>query len=95
MSVVNPPGSDSETGPPLPAVEEKDTTITDLILGVVNWWCLKFGNSEVIDLVLRHYDMVRCISPASTWHRPVDYLGQVIIRILLQGLPWNHVLVIL
>ena len=45
-----------ETVPSVGTGSGKGTTITDLILGVVNWWCLKFGNSEVINLVLRHYD---------------------------------------
>ena len=30
--------------------------ISDMLLGVVNWWCLKFGKSEVVDLVMRHFE---------------------------------------
>ena len=33
--------------------EEK--TITDLVLGVGNWWCLKQGKDEVVILVKRHF----------------------------------------
>ena len=29
--------------------------ISDLLLGVVSWWCLKFGKKEVIDLIVRHF----------------------------------------
>ena len=34
----------------------KDKTITDLLLGVVNWWWLKGGKNEVVNLVLRHFE---------------------------------------
>ena len=30
--------------------------ISDMLLGVVNWWCLKFGKTEVVDLVMRHFE---------------------------------------
>ena len=31
-------------------------TITNLLLGVVNWWCLKQGKMEVVNLVKRHFN---------------------------------------
>ena len=43
----NPPG-DKNSGEP--------KSISDLVLGVVNWWCLKFGETEVVDLVMRHFE---------------------------------------
>ena len=45
----NPPG-DTVGGNP-----NKDKTISDLVLGVINWWCLKFGKNEVVNLVMRHF----------------------------------------
>ena len=30
--------------------------ISDVILGVVNWWCLKYGNLEVVGLIKRHFE---------------------------------------
>ena len=33
-----------------------DKTITDLLLGVVNWWCMKSGKTEVVNLVMRHFE---------------------------------------
>ena len=35
--------------------EDDRKVISDLLLGVVNWWCLKFGKKEVIDLIVRHF----------------------------------------
>ena len=46
MSTEEPPGRE----------ENQVKDITDLLLGVVNWWCLKFGPSEVVNLVMRYYE---------------------------------------
>ena len=57
MTLDNPPG---ETGGKdelqLESTVAKDNTITDLLLGVVNWWWLKGGKNEVVNLVLRHFE---------------------------------------
>ena len=31
--------------------------MADLVLGVVNWWCLQHGKAEVMNLVVRHFEM--------------------------------------
>jgi hypothetical protein len=58
MSEDNPPGdTDGDKDvPPLDLAVAKDNTITDLLLGVVNWWCLESGKSEVVNLVMRHFE---------------------------------------
>ena len=57
MTVDNSPGELSEDYEvQLKAAVAKDNTITDLLLGVVNWWCLKGGKIEVVNLILRHFE---------------------------------------
>ena len=51
----NPPG-DKGGGEP----------ISDMLLGVVNWWCLKFGKTEVVDLVMRHFEHAQVYSSCVT-----------------------------
>ena len=56
---LEPPNGDIEDNPPGDKVGGDATnikTITDLLLGVVNWWCLKFGKTEVVNLVMRHFE---------------------------------------
>ena len=50
------PQPELDKGQPQVPAEAKDSTISDLLLGVVNWWCLKFGTSEVVNLVMRHFE---------------------------------------
>ena len=51
-----------DEGPPkvtadgLQPIQIEDKAITDLLLGVVNWWCLKFGKHETVNLVKRHFE---------------------------------------
>ena len=45
-----PPGDPKDSGPVAPV-------ITDPLLGVVNWWCLQQGKSEVQNLVVRHFEV--------------------------------------
>ena len=55
MTLDNPPGVTVDKDNEDSAVA-KDTTITDLLLGVVNWWWLKSGKEEVVNLVMRHFE---------------------------------------
>ena len=49
-------------------------TVTDLLLGVVNWWCLKFDNTKVVNLVMRHFEQTEvyhsCLILADTCGLP-------------------------
>ena len=49
-------GLDNPPGDLTGGEETSDKAITDLLLGVVNWWCLKFGEAKIVDLVMRHYE---------------------------------------
>ena len=56
---LEPPNGDTEDNPPGDKVGGDATnikTITDLLIGVVNWWCMKFGKTEVVNLVMRHFE---------------------------------------
>ena len=57
MTVDNPPGATENDELQLEAAAAKDNTITDLLLGVVNWWWLKGGKNEVVNLVMRHFEL--------------------------------------
>ena len=57
MTLDNPPGATGGKDElQLESTVAKDNTITDLLLGVVNWWCLKGGKIEVVNLILRHFE---------------------------------------
>ena len=73
MEVENPPGD--RVGENI----NKDKTITDLLLGVVNWWCLKFGRDEVTNLVMRHFE-----------HAEVYGSCVILFETLGMGRPGNH-----
>ena len=47
-------GGDKETLQEAAGV--RDNTLSDLLLGVVNWWCLKLGDNAVVCLVMRHFE---------------------------------------
>ena len=50
--------------------QNKDKTLVDPLLGVVNWWCLRLGKEEVTSLVVRHFDHTEvynsCVTLAQT-----------------------------
>ena len=46
----NPPARDKVGG------NHAEKIISNVLLGVVNWWCLKFNKVEVVNLVMRHFD---------------------------------------
>ena len=50
VETENPPAGDRVGG------SNTDKTIINVLLGVVNWWCLKFNKVEVVNLVMRYYD---------------------------------------
>ena len=47
---------DNPSGEKLGGNTNSDKDITDLLLGVVNWWCLKHGENEVVQLIMRHFE---------------------------------------
>ena len=47
-------------------------TISDLLLGVVNWWCLKFGHNEVVNLVMRHFEHAQVYNSCLTLAKSCD-----------------------
>ena len=46
VETENPPAGDRVGG------SNTDKTIINVLLGVVNWWCLKFNKVEVVNLVM-------------------------------------------
>ena len=57
---------DNLSGDKLGGNTNSEKAITDLLLGVVNWWCLKHGESEVVQLLMRHFDHTQVYSSCVT-----------------------------